>query len=565
MPSLRQVAFDGIKPAVNTLNARAQQAQIAHNVNLRDTTICPIREPAERETCRHFGDEGTVKDVYLVPNSDDCCGGPVTFDRMSSVIQPADPGHCAGFKGVVVFPCGCGDPYRYFKCEDETYPLVVPQPQTTLGYALAGQGTDYLNPEGYHGPDQRSYTYTWVDQFGVESPPALPTATFPSFDDQTFELTGFDTPPPNATCVRIYRIAPHFEGDGADQPQFDTDFHLVEEVDITGGFSGTYLDDTKSCDMAFGTLTTEMDCPPPCMDRVVMTESGQAVGFEGNQLFVSERHEPHNWPEKFRLELPHRIVAIDAFYDWIMVGTTGRPYRVNVVPTEAGNEADTRIEALPYQENFPVVAPKSFVATNFGAIYASRRGLVALAPQGNATLISRDRIDEADWPSWAPNIAAWRDGKYYGSRSPNGRSFILDVAENAEGPLDVGDLVTIDWNPCAVHSGSDGRLWYADQEGNLLVWGEGTKPLTYCYKSREFRSNGLMAFNTAKVVGDYGPPVQLTIYCEGEEYFQTEACDSCPLRIRPNGRGLRWSYKLEGTTKVNEVHLATSVAELTET
>lgn len=566
MPSLRQITFDGMKPAVDTLNARVQQAQLAKNMSLRTSTIRPIREPTPRVANRHFGNADVVRDVYRLSDTDACCGGPVTFDKASSVLVAPDPGHCNGFEGVVVFPCNGDDPYRYFKCEDEIYPLVVPQPQRVLSVTLTSQGTKYLNPQGVQAGDERSYTYTWVDRFGVESPPAAPSAPVYSFDDQEFTLAGFDAAPTNAVCLRVYRTTPSFEGSGADTPQFDTDFHLVSEVDLTdGSFTGAFVDNFATEDMAFGSLLTDEDCPPPRMDQVVLTEAGHAVGFRKNQLFVSERHELHNWPEKFRVELPHRIVGIVAFYDWVFVGTSGPPYRVQVQPTNSGNEADTLVEPLPYAEHFPCLSRQSLVATNFGAMYASRKGLVALAPAGSASIVTRDRIDEEDWHTdWVPNLGEWHDGKYYGIRAPSGQAFVLDVTDNAEGPLDIGDLVLIDMQAVAMHSGEDGRLYYVTPDGALMTWGDGPGPMTWCYHSREFRTNGLIAFNTAKVVGDYGSGVTLTVYCDGMEYDKLTFNDSRPCRLVRGGAGLRWSFKIEGSIPVSEVHLATSAQELTE-
>lgn len=568
MPSLRQVTFDGMKPAVDTLNARPNQAQLAKNVSLRTTTIRPIREPRARTSDRHFGDPARVRDLHVLSDTDDCCGGPVTFDKASSVIVAPDPGHCTGFEGVVVFPCDCSDPYRYYKCDDTdsgVYPLVVPQPQRTLSVARTGLGTKVQNDQGYNHGDERSYTYTWVDQFGVESPPAIPTPNMLAFDDQTFTLTNFDAAPTNAVCLRVYRTTPSFEGDGGDTPQFDTDFHLVTEIDLTtGAFTGTFVDDVATEDMDFGSLLTDMDCPPPCMSQVVATESGHAVGFKKNQLFVSERHELHNWPEKFRITLPHRIVGIVAFYDYVFIGTSGPPYRVQLQPTNAGNEADTSVEALPYAEHYPCISRYAMVATNFGAMYPSKRGLVALAPSGSAAMVSRDRVDEDEWEfDWAPNLGAWHEGKYYGVRAPTGRAFVLDVTDNSEGPLDVGDLTLVDMPAVAMHAGEDGRLYYLTPESELRTWGDGTGYMDYCYMSREFRTNGLVSFTTAKVVGRYGPGVKLTVYCDGLVFDELVVSNDAPCRLARGGMGLNWSFKLEGSTPVSEVHLATSVQELT--
>lgn len=575
MPSINQRVFGGIKPAVFDLNTQPQQAQFAHNTQLRDTQLKPFRTPRVASASRHFGDPDVIRGIHMFPDSEACCSSlPVTFERDSSVIFPPDPGSCPGFEGAVIFPCNCGAPYRYFRCEDKTYPLVVPQPTARPTVTLQSAGTMKNAPANENKmPDERSYTYTWVDRFGVESPPAPPSTSTLSWDDQVFRLTGFDDAPDNAVCMRIYRSVSPFTPDTNAGLDLDASFQLVEEVEVTGGDSTpTYIDVRRLRDMQLGTLLTDTDCPPPCMDQVVMTESGYAVGFRGNQLYVSERYEPHNWPQRYRFTLPDRIMALAVHYDTVFIGTSGRPYRTDIVPAAAtggkdGVGADIVAEPTPYAEVYPCLSRWTMTATSFGAMYGTDKGMVALARNGSAVLVSRDRVDEDDWVNFLPNIGAWHNGKYYGSRSPVGTSFVMDIADGGEGSLDIGDLVTIDWQPTAVHSGPDGRLWYLEQVDGVTevrAWGEGSEYMPYEWRSKSYRQSSLMQYAAAKVVGSFGPPVVLDIFVDDRLFDSITVENDRPFRLRRNGKGLSWSFRLQGRTVVNEVHIATSMAELTE-
>jgi hypothetical protein len=567
--------FGGIKPAVHDLNTQPQQAQRAHNTPLRDTQLKSFRTPLASTASRHFGDASAVKSLHMFPDSDTCCSTkPVTFDRDVSVVHSPDPGGCHGFEGVVIFPCDGTPPYRYFRCEDETYPLVVPQPVRTPRVTLLDAGTLKDAPANENKmPDERSYTYTWVDRFGVESPPAPPSASTLTWDDQVFRVDQFDTAPANAACIRIYRSVSPFTADVNAGLDLDASFQLVEEVAVTGGSPvPAYTDLRRLRDMELGTLLTYDNCPPPVMDQVVTTEMGYAVGFHKNRLFISERYEPHNFPERYRFTLPDRIVGLAAHYDTVFIGTTGRPYRTNVSPAAAsgsrdGVNADMIAEPVPYTENYPCLSRWTMVSTNFGAMYGSHKGMVALAANGNAVLSTRDRVDEDDWVNFMPNIGAWHNGKYYGSRSPVGVSFVMDVPDTSEGALDIGDFVTIDWHPTAVHSGPDGQLWYLEDVNGapaVHVWDAGPGVMSYEWVSKTFRQPGLMQFSAAKVVGSYGPPVVLTIYADGRIFDEVTVENNRPFRLRRNGRAINWSFRLQGSTVVNEVHIATSMTELAE-
>jgi len=567
MPSVSNRVFAGIRPAITERNLEPRYAQRAHNTRLRDGSLQPFLAPKLVDSAAY-----PIRSIYQTRDNPDCCAKILTWDHCTSVIEPTDPG-CHGFGGIVVFhnDGDCTEPQRYFPCEDTWYPLVVPQPTSPLAAqrVAAGQLEQEVAAMGEvsgRGPDERSYTYTWVDRFGVESPPAYPSAPVFAYDDEVWRLSGFYSPPSNAVCVRIYRTSSTFEDGTKVANPFDTSFQLVEEVPVGAGatWAGVYIDSRRLIDMDHGTLLTEDDCPPPCMDQVVMTEQGYGVGFKGNELFVSERNEPHNWPEKYRHTLPDKIVAIANFYDWVFIGTTGAPYRMKVVWTKMGDESDTQVDILPYKEVYPCLSQRAFVATNFGAMYGTYKGLVQLFPDSNAVLVSRQREDEDDWyHDRAPNTAAYVNGKYFGARVPSGNAFVFDVQERAEGALDLGDFVTVDWTPHSVHVGRRGQLLFSTGN-NLYEWNASVSRMVYVWRSKRFRLAGHVAMSAAKVVGDYGPPVLFRVWRDGKLYYERQVNHSNPFRLPPAGRGLEWEFEVTGSSQVYEVHISTSFGELVE-
>jgi hypothetical protein len=405
-----------------------------------------------------------------------------------------------------------------------------------------------------------------VDKFGVESPPAMPSLTVKSYDDEAWRLSNFSAPPVNAVAVRVYRSSSYMETGEQIPIAPQTSYQLVEQVPLPL-VGGVYVDSRRLKDLDYGTLMTEDSCPPPCMEQVFSTQSGYAVGWAGNDIYFSERYEPHNWPTRYRTTLPHRIVGMAVTGDFVFVGTTGQPFRINTAPAIPANQqavVDLTIDPLPYDENYPCLGRHTMVSTNFGAMYVTHRGLVALQPKGAAQLISRDRIDEDDWMGMAPNIAAWHNGKYIAVRAPAGDGMVFDVKDSAEGGLDLGDFVTVDLPAVALHSGRDGFLYYGHRDGGVYRWGDGPQVRTYRYRSRIHRLPGVVAFYAMKVVGDYGPPVTARIYVDGRLVYEGQFTSSRPRRMKRIGRGIEFQVELEGETRVHEWHIATSLADLIE-
>lgn len=557
MPSIRIPLFGGLNRAKDARHLTRAEATIAHNTELRDGTLMPFRTPKLEKTA-----DFEVKTVVELPHNDACCTSLLCFDHCATVTYPMDPG-CEGNTQAVIWHENGNKPERYICETGETFPVVVPKPvmQATAARTAAGTLEDDLNC----GPDQRSYTYTWVDQFGVETPPAPPATPALSYDDETWEVTIPETPPANAACVRIYRTTAEFSGGADPSQQGSTSWQLVEEIPISA-FGGRVLDDKCLLDLCFGTLQTMYDCPcPECLEDVQETDEGYHVGFVGQDLWFSERHEPHNWPERYRTTLPFKIQGIAVNNNIVYVGTAGNPYLVRTGVTDDPVTGDVilRIDPTKYDQRYPMYGKRTITATAWGATYVSREGMVALQPSLPARIFTRQTIDEDLWYQHIPNRIAWHNGRLYGSRAPSGKGFIMDIRGEPEGPRDLGELVTIDINACDIHSGFSGRLLYA-QDSEVLAWDEGKERLRYCWKSKRYVLPGRLAFNAMKVVGAFGAPVEMILWCDGAPVFRREVADDCPFRLPRYGKGLDYEVEVKGTTKVHEVHVATSMYELLE-
>jgi hypothetical protein len=563
--SIRVTRFAGLRPAVSSREIDRNRATTSHNTRLTDGSLRPFR------SARHVRTEAyDIKAIHL-PTDMGCCTEPITLDHCASFTETPSEGSCCCWGHVIQWHHDCTEPEWLDVCEKTTCTLTLPAPALPASLALvdagsmkdAACGATGADCTAYAGPDQRAYTYTWINCSGAESRPAPPTRVVQAYDDQTWEICGFDTPPPNAVAMRLYRTSSTMEDGSKKQHAFDTSFQLVEEIALPMA-GNCYTDDKRLVDIAWGTLQTQHNCDPPaCMTQVVVTEQGYHVGFEGNTLYVSERNEPHNWPEKYRTVLPDKIVAIAVHYDMVYIGTTGRPYRMGVAFRAAGAEADATIDPVPYPDALPCLARDTMVATSFGAMYVSERGIVMLQPNGGAVLVSKSRIGEDDWVKYIPNMAAWWQGKYVAVRAPAGKGFIFDITDRTEGGLDLGDFVTIDLPADAIHSGRDGKLYFAAGR-DLFVFGEDTTFMDYSWRSKTFRFNAAQGLSAAKVVADFGAPVVFSLYVgtSNVAYYSRVVTSSEPFRLPARGRHLEWQVEIRGKSRVHEVHVGHSMWEL---
>lgn len=558
--------FGGIIPGTSARLLPAANGTVAHNVRLIDGSLQPEPAPGLVRTEAY-----EIKDIY-VPAAGECCAAPLTFPHCASVTEPADPGACCGFDHVVVWD-HCNGYYRQDRCGTTKYPLVVDAPTKTLVATLTGQGTTTV-------ADARSYTYTWVDQFGTESQPAPPTAPVQARDGDVFELSNFGDPPANAVAVRIYRTSSEFEGfksasKDTTQP-VGTTFQLVEELTLPLA-GGTYTDTRRLKDIEFGTLTTHEQCPPPgCMDQVVLTDQGYHVGFHGNELYVSERNEPGNWPQKYQVTLPDKIVAIVAHHDVVLVGTTGQPYRVSIGFKPDRDQADAEVTPVPLDGMYPCLQRQTMVATEFGALYVSHLGLIEVRAVGTtvAKNVTEDLIGRQEWPKVAPNIAAWYNGAYYGVRAPSGKGFRLEFPtmrdragsttsfDMTAGVTQHGvQLTTFDMPAAVIHAGRDGWLYCASGK-ELHRWAAGPAKMTYRWRSKVFQFWRLDRLGAVQILGDFGKPLEFRLMSAGTLVYSRTVNSSAPFRLPAHCARYEWQFELSGTTRVFAVKAAATIEEL---
>jgi hypothetical protein len=393
------------------------------------------------------------------------------------------------------------------------------------------------------------------------------------WDDQSATIQNLGVlAPSNAACLRIYRTSASFNIDPkVTNIAFDTTFQLLAELPLPVA-SNTFVDNLRLRDIEWGTLMTADHCPPPqCMGAVQYMETGYWVGFHGNELFISEKNEFYNWPEKYRVRLPDKITGLVVFGDMIFLGTSGTPYRIKVVPLRAHKteEFDSDIQVMPYGENYPCLHPRVMTRTSWGAAYVSKDGIVGLQPAGVASLMTRHRIDPDEWVKYIPNQIAWHDGRLYGVRTITNRrpgdktlAWLMDFVEKGEGgAVDHGDFVLMNIPADEVVAGNDGHMYYTDGP-KLHRFAQGQPLRSYTWRSHRFVMDGIVRLGAVRIIGRYGPPVELRIYADGKLVHTCNVTGNHPHRLPQYCRSRVFEIELRGSTHVDEITLAPSIRDL---
>lgn len=387
---------------------------------------------------------------------------------------------------------------------------------------------------------------------------------------------------------RLYRTVVGFDtGESIDNPR-ETAFHLVAEISMSATNTYSYVDQLTS-DMIMGDRCLTEQFGQMLVDApsfVGQTESGWLVVAGADNTFsarslvhVSDKFLWHSFALQNLNSIPDIITDGAIFYDDIFFGTKQRPYHMRITHNEDPNSESLDIHFVPFPDKYGCV-PGTMVTTNFGAMYASPDGLIAL--QVNEDDVASKKVanpgDILNNPVTPIDFgdtlnSAWWNGLFVGFCTGVGYVFVHENSHNNQFPL--SQLVTFNpppgiQGPSFVTGSSAGGLFAAF--GNQLYrWPmpgygyEAANKQIYRWKSKEFVMAGGTCFAAAKVVNDGDGPVQFNFYGDGVLIYSVAVVDSEPFRIPAQHSVITVELEVIGLATVREIHLATSMRELTET
>ncbi len=509
--------FSGLIPRTSDTGLPDQAATVARNVKLQSGEIRSWRKPvAVQRVLQHgvqsiFKMEGTGgASLWCEWTVDtDVCYGPVA-DLEEFRIYYSENGVCKKTNWALCSE-GSGPAPRNWYYMGTPYPESKP---TLKANRVPNDPEDWEEDhpddpyEEYSADntDNRVYCYTYVSTFGSvkeESAPSDAADIVCDTEGGSVEVSGFADPPTdhlNITAIRIYRAV---------TGSSSTIYMLVDELPLRNNKlpeSGTSLNGVRWNNSTYvdertvAQLGKELDSlyytpPPEGLKGLVSMPNGFLAGFVGNQIWFSEPYLPHAWPSTYMLTTDSPIVGLGVYGNTLVVTTTRQPYTVSGTHPSAMAQ-----DKQPMMQ--PCVSKRSIAYDQYGVLYASPYGLVAIAG-GQMDVFTTPIITQDEWQEYNPTtiIAAMYNNLYMGAYRRADRNGMLVFSRN-----DQPALVTYDFIPTAMHvERGTGRLFCLNEEDDTIYQmdADAINRERYEWKSKRFVNPYMTSFAAMKLDADY--------------------------------------------------------------
>ena len=390
--------------------------------------------------------------------------------------------------------------------------------------------------------ETRYYVYTFVTDAGEEGPPSPPSAPITVRAGDTVNISSLGPVPSGAygiTHIRVYRTQTSTNS---------TEFYFLADVLSTGT---TATDTGQTLGEVLPTVTWV--APPADLSHLTAMWNGMMAGITGKSVRVCEAYVPYAWPTKYEI-LPSDTtpIGLATFGQQLVIVTNGKPILVT------GGSPDA-LDEQPIEFSQACVSDLSVVGMGFGVAWASPDGL-AFVGSGGARLLTANVMTRAEWQALAPETiqGTMFEGRYYGRYTVAGvtKMFMFDPGNpNGIYFMDFGvDGIYVDLfqDSMYVLSGTDIQKW---DSGSLL---------TTTFKSKLFvMPKPTQAFSCAQVRAD-SYPVTFSLYADGALVHTQTVTSNDPFRLPGGYLAREFQIQISGSTPIQSVYMAHSIAELAQ-
>ena len=479
---------------------------------------------------------------------------------------------------------------RYYFCSPTTGPVFNTYQRLKDGLPMYKLGVPAVNTAapivactgGTANIVTRSYVYTWVNEFGEESAPSLPT-TFAGYSDATWNISGildpagFVLPLPFYGGVfagyagynkkRLYRTITGLSG--------QTTFYRVTELPA----GTTVYDDTLPDTVLAGNLKLESvswQPPPSTLKGFIAMPNGFLIGFDGNNIYMSESYHFHAWPAEYKIASETPVVGLGVLGTTCVVCTQGYPATITgAKPATCSFTKATTGE--------PCLGRGSIVSGPQGVIYSSQNGLILVGP-GGINNVTEQIITREEWlREFAPQYlrAVRYQNGYLACRmlpigAPVPRSgFFLDPTD-----LKVALTELSDFEDCRSLSTD---FWSGDvlfiSTGHIQRWDPPTTALMPVqWRSKEFQflyeenfgayaiywdEARFSAANWGLSIMPIDQHVRLKVFADRKVVYDEQVQrNGRPMRLPSGFKADIWQFEIKARAPVYSLHVASTVKEL---
>lgn len=411
--------------------------------------------------------------------------------------------------------------------------LGVPAPATALTVIVtAGIATTV---------EARYYTYTFVNDKGQESAPAVVSQLVNCQTDATLDISGIDIAPSGAytiTRVRIYRTQSGLQG--------ETEFFFLRELPI--GTTATTDDGRELGEV----LPTDGWLPPPAgLHNLTAMWNGMLAGIDAEgAVRYCIAFKPYAWPTGFETLPPDaKAIALATYGQRLLVLTTANPLIVS------GSNPDSLDEQpLPLGES--CIASRGVVSFGHGVVWPCPDGLAYFGEQGTK-MLTGGLMTRDDWQAIEPAsiVGASYEGAYFCTFTQGGikKGFLID-------PINPTGLYFLATGYDALYFDQWQDALFVLENGNIRKWDAGTDLMNGTFRSKVWRTQETN-FSAGRIVAD-NFPVTVTLIGDGAIKYTTSIADRKPFRLPAGYLARDWQIEIQSEYPVQQVLMASSMLEL---
>ena len=416
-----------------------------------------------------------------------------------------------------------------------------------------------------------TFVYTYVNRYGEEGPPSLPSPRYVvDPDDTSIELEYRYPAHPDIIGFRLYAsydgAAYRFATPLGIAQSFAEDVHTARVPYLSNtiapatpgtAFTATAFFRARPSAVSFPLESQTWDAPPDGLVALIAIDNGMMVAASEHALHFCEPFQPHAWPTDYRWPLRGRLVRL-ARIDGGFVALTDRGCEFFTGSHPAALTGGARL--FPH----PLVDPGGVAEVEGGVVYATHEGIAFVSAAGGE-IMTDGWIDRREWRERV-TIGECRLGIF------EGRVAMLTRHPGTSSPI--GYLFNLRSGGVSEFETTEGALrlgfWTDPENGDLLsvpsggagleVFGEGS-PRGMTWRSGDVVVPRGASFNSILLEADAYPVTVKIIPDEGSEY-EFDVASNAPRHMPPTGNARRLTAQVVSDKAVARLAIATDLASL---
>lgn len=452
MATVKIEQFHGIAPRIHPSLLGDGMAVIAANLRLKNGKLVPLRQPklvdgisillengmteiADARSMHAWKKRDGSVEFVLFPGMTWMAEGNLADDERTRVVMSGDTGVSFTDENGKVWT---DTPVIYMRNATTGVKIVHPFLKKPLPAPHATRTSETeMN-------DNKRYTYffwTWVDEYGYESPVSAPSKIYDEgtsqwidgdmeyMDGDSIALAALGTAnwPTGAVALRVYKVVTGTE---------EGRIQFIKEVSASVVRYGELGISIRVKDEDAGEVLTEIENPPPDLRCVLDVPGAYYCGFAPSKpktVCFSEIDLLYSWPISYQYDIKDNIVALAVTSNTVFALTDGWPYVLS--GTAPGSMTVSKLAGPA-----ACVSPRGVCVYRNAVYFVSNSGLFMIGNSADAGTVCQNITDKSftkeQWAALNPSscVMCQFDGAlhlFFTKNDGTHAGLIVDLTEDA--------------------------------------------------------------------------------------------------------------------------------------